>query len=109
MGYSVTNSDRLAMIEILNVAWNVNFQAATERGDSTHTRWSVQAPNPHQGLYYRTYYTTDGSSITEAINNWFSKMELVNGVPVEREVWTSLWDSKMDLVKDDILGFKEED
>ena len=101
MGYSVTNSDRLAMIEILNVTWNVNFQAATERGDSTHTRWSVQAPNPHQGLNYRVYYTTDGSSLTEAINNWFSKMEEVNGVPLEREVWSGIWDAKMELIKED--------
>ena len=27
-------------------------------------------------------------------------MEEVNGVPMEREVWSSLWDAKMDLVKE---------
>ena len=101
MGYSVTNSDRLAMIEILNTTWHVDFKSATEREDSTHTRWSVQAPNPHQGLNYKIYYTTDGSSLTEAINNWFSKMEEVNGVHVEREVWSGIWDAKMELIKEE--------
>ena len=38
MGYSVTNSDRLAMIEILNYAWHVKFSASREKG-STFTRW----------------------------------------------------------------------
>ena len=100
MGYNVTNKDRLAMIELLNITWHVDFKASQERGDGTYTKWMIQAPNPHQGLNYKIYYTTDGSSIAEAINNWFSKMEEVNGVPMEREVWSSLWDAKMDLVKE---------
>ena len=101
MGYSVTNSDRLAMIEILNTTWHVDFKSSTEKGDTAYTRWSVQAPNPHQGLNYKVYYTTDGSSLTEAINNWFSKMEEVNGVPLEREVWSGIWDAKMELIKEE--------
>ena len=97
MAYNVTNSDRLALIELLNTTWNINLKAAQERGETNHTRWVIQAPNPVD----KTYHTTDGFSITEAINNWFVKMEEINGVPMKREVWTSLWDSKMDLVKED--------
>jgi len=100
MSYIVTNTDRLAMIELLNTTWSIDLKSSTERTDETSTKWTVQAPNPHQGLSYKVYYTTDGSSIREAINNWFSKMEEVNGISVEREVWTSLWDAKLDLVKE---------
>ena len=100
MGYNVTNKDRLAMIELLNTTWHMDLKASQERGDSTHTKWSVQAPNPYEGISYKIYYTTNGSSIAEAINNWFEKMEKVTGVTMEREVWTSLWDAKMDLVKE---------
>ena len=96
MGYSVTNSDRLAMIEILNYAWHVKFSASREKG-STFTRWDIQAVNPVD----KAYYTVDGFSMTEAIENYFQKMEEVNGKPPEREVWTSLWDAKLDLVKED--------
>ena len=101
MGYNVTNKDRLAMIELLNTTWSINLKAVQERQDSwAFIKWAVQAPNPHDGLNYNIYYTTDGSSIAEAINKWFDKMEKVNGVPMEREVWSSLWDGKMDLVKE---------
>lgn len=101
MGYIVTNSDRLAMIEFLNIVWHMNLTTSQERGESTYTKWTVQAPNPYQGIDYKIYYTTDGSSITEAINNWFIKIEEVTGVPVEREVWTSLWDAKLELAKEE--------
>jgi len=100
MGYNVTNSDRLAMIELLNVTWTIDLKASQEQGETTTTKWAIQAPNPHDGLNYKVYYTTNGSSVTEAINNWFVKMEEVNGVPMEREVWTSLWDSKLDLIEE---------
>ena len=100
MGYNVTNKDRVAMIELLNTTWHMDLKASTERGDEIHTKWTVQAPNPYQGLSYNIYFTTDGSSIAVAINKWFDKMEKVNGVPMEREVWSSLWDAKMDLVKE---------
>ena len=117
MGYSVTNSDRLAMIELLNYAWNVTFKASRDKAGASstqsdgtvvkglpaHTRWDIQAVNPVN----TTYYTVDGDTIAEAVGKYFTKMEEVNGAPVEREVWTSLWDAKMDLVKDDILGFEE--
>ena len=101
MGYNVTNKDRLAMIELLNTTWHMDLKASVERGDEPYTKWTVQAPNPYEGLSYKIYYTTDGSSITEAINKWFIKMEEVNGVPVEREVWTSLWDAKLELAKEE--------
>ena len=97
MGYSVTNSDRLAMIEVLNLTWNMTLKSTQERGETKYTKWIIQAPNPKD----KTYYTADGSSISEAINKWFLQIEDVNGVPIEREVWTSLWDSKMDLIKEE--------
>ena len=114
MGYSVTNSDRLAMIELLNYAWNVTFKASRDKAGASytqkdgtvveglpaHTRWDIQAVNPRN----TTYYTVDGDTIAEAVGKYFAKMEEVNGVPVEREVWNSLWDAKLDLVKEKNRG-----
>ena len=96
MGYIVTNTDRLAMIELLNTTWNVDFKASSER-DSSFTKWTIQAPNPQD----KTYYTTDGASIAEAINKWYSKLDNVNALPIKREVWNGIWDSKAELIKEE--------
>ena len=109
-GYRVTKFDRLAMIEICNRAWNVNFKGSRDKAvpsytqrDGTvveglppYTRWVIQAVNPHNN----TYYTTDGESIKEAVDNWFAKIEEVNGKKEDREVYCSLWDAKLDLIKE---------
>ena len=111
MGYSVTNSDRLAMIELLNYAWNVTFKASRDKAGASytqsdgtvveglpaHTRWDIQAVNPVN----TTYYTVDGDTIAEAVGKYFTKMEEVNGAHVEREVWNSLWDEKLELIKEE--------
>ena len=98
MSYAVTNRDRMAMIEIMKHAWNVQFRASRDRpGDSytkrdgtevigipAHTRWDVQAVNPVDN----TYYTTDGDSITEAVNKWLMKV----GILIEKS--TTLYEEK---------------
>ena len=98
MSYVVTNRDRMAMIEIMIHAWNVNFKASRDRDvdaytrrDGTyveaipaHTRWDVQAVNPVDKIYY----TTDGDSIEEAVNKWFMK----TGIPTEKP--TTLYEEK---------------
>ena len=92
--YIVTNRDRMAMIELLNYAWNVSFRASRDRpGDSytkrdgtevvgiaPYTRWDVQAVNPANN----TYHTTDGDSITEAVNKWFMRAGIL--IPKTREI-----------------------
>ena len=94
----VTNRDRMAMIELLNYAWNVTFRASRDRpGDSytrrdgtyvkgipAYTRWDVQAVNPVDN----TYHTTDGDSITEAVNKWLTKQ----GFLIEKS--TTLYEEK---------------
>ena len=98
MSYAVTNRDRMAMIEIMKHAWNVQFRASRDRpGDSytkrdgtevigipAYTRWDVQAVNPVDN----TYYTTDGDSITEAVNKWLMKV----GILIEKS--TTLYEEK---------------
>ena len=92
--YVVTDSDRVSMIEIMKHAWNVSFRASRDRpGDSytkrdgtevvgiaPYTRWDVQAVNPVDN----TYHTTDGDSITEAVNKRFMKVGIL--IPKTREV-----------------------
>ena len=87
--YVVTDSDRVSMIEIMKHAWNVQFRATRDRpgasytrrdgtyveGIPPYTRWDVQAVNPVNN----TYHTTDGDSITEAVNKWFMKHEVLIG------------------------------
>ena len=76
MNYIVTNSDRMAMIELMSASWNVHFKSAQEKG-STYTRWDIQAVNPVD----KTNYSSDGSSIVEAVTNWFTKTGNVQAKP----------------------------
>ena len=87
MGYIVTNQDRMSMIEIMNHAWHVRFQATKEKG-SNYTRWDIQAVNPTD----KTYYSTDGASISEAVDNWLAKTGIVKEEP------TTLYESKQEWV-----------
>jgi len=96
--YMVTNRDRMAMIELLNYAWNVTFRATRDKpgesytqkdgtyveGIPPYTRWDVQAVNPVDN----TYHTTDGDSITEAVNKWLTKQ----GFLIEKS--TTLYEEK---------------
>jgi hypothetical protein len=66
VGYTVTNKDRMSMIELMKHAWHVNFKATQEKG-TNYIRWDIQAINPNDG----TYYSTDGASLSEAVDNWF--------------------------------------
>ena len=72
MSYVVTNKDRMAMINICEKAWNVDFKGSRERGEASYTRWDILAINPYDNMYYRT----DGTSIAEAVENWFIKTNI---------------------------------
>ena len=87
MGYVVTNKDRMSMIELLNHAWHVKFQASREKG-SNYTRWDIQAINPTDG----TYYSTDGASVAEAVDNWFLKTAR------EQAQVTTLYEAKAEII-----------
>ena len=92
--YVVTDRDRVSMIEIMRHAWNVSFKATRDRpgasytrrdgtyveGIPPYTRWDVQAVNPANN----TYHTTDGDSITEAVNKWFMRAGIL--IPKTREI-----------------------
>ena len=98
MSYAVTNRDRMSMIEIMKHAWNVQFRATRDRpglsytrrdgtyveGIPPYTRWDVEAVNPVDN----TYHTTDGDSITEAVNKWLMKV----GILIEKK--TTLYEEK---------------
>tara|TARA_R110002020_G_scaffold198412_1_gene399605 strand:- start:417 stop:713 length:297 start_codon:yes stop_codon:yes gene_type:complete len=77
MSYIVTNSDRMAMIEIMEKSWHVHFKSSQEKG-SNYTRWDVQAVNPAD----TTYYSSDGSSIVEAVTTWFNKTGTIQKKPL---------------------------
>ena len=85
MGYAVTNADRLAMIEIMNISWDVEFRGGREKG----------APNP----ITKVYFTVTGQSIAETVDKWFERINEGDTHLFEREVWGSLFDAKLDLIK----------
>ena len=87
MGYIVTNQDRMSMIAIMNHAWHVKFQASREKG-SNYTRWDIQAVSPTD----KTYYRTDGDSISEAVDNWFFKTAR------EQAQVTTLYEAKAEVI-----------
>lgn len=94
MAYVVTNMDRMAMNELLQYSWNVQFRASREkarRGETPYTRWDVQAVNPVDN----TYSTTDGASIKEAVDKWFAKTESPKEEPLNLN---SLYEAKLDLI-----------
>lgn len=94
MSYIVTNSDRMAMIKLLNHAWNAQFRASRDRairGNTPYTRWDVQAVNPVDN----TYFTTDGSSLKEAVDKWFAKT--ASGKEEALNI-NSLYEAKLDFI-----------
>ena len=108
MAYVVTNKDRMAMNSLLKYAWNVSFRASRDRpgasytrrdgtevvGIPAHTRWDIQAVNPIDN----TYHTTDGESVTEAVDKWFAKTSAPREEPLNIN---SLYGAKLDLINQD--------
>ena len=101
MGYIMTNTDRLAMIELLNLTWDVSFRGFREKGEGCITMWLINAIEPTT----KTYMTASGQSLTETVDNWFMLAAQRTGTEIEREVWGSLFDAKLDLIK----GSEEEE
>jgi len=94
MGYVVTNKDRMSMIELLNHAWHVKFQASREKG-SNYIRWDIQAINPNDG----TYYSTDGASISDAVDSWFLRTAKEQGKV------TTLYEEKSNFINITVVQF----
>ena len=95
MGYAVTNADRLAMIEIMNISWDVEFRGGREKGEDIRTLWKLTAPNP----ITKVYFTVTGQSIAETVDKWFERINEGDTHLFEREVWGNLFDAKLDLIK----------
>jgi hypothetical protein len=79
MGYVMTNQDRMAINELLQVTYSFQLQGSQERGVSNHMQFSLTAPGRN-----RTHYTSNGFSIVEAIDNWYDRVIEVEGISLKR-------------------------
>ena len=96
MEYVMTNQDRMAINELLQVTYSFQLQGSQERKGSKHTQFSLMAP-----AGTRTYYTGTGFSIGEAIDNWYARVEQVEGVQlkgVDKGGPTSLHEAKAHVI-----------
>ena len=64
--YILTDADIEAYKRILDVTYDLRVRSSGERGLETHGYWSVNAPAGD-----KVYYSTDGRTLVEAIENWF--------------------------------------
>jgi hypothetical protein len=89
MGYAMTNQDRMAINELLQVTYSFQLQGSQERGAPNHMLFSVMAPGRT-----RTYYTGTGFSVVEAVDSWYDRVAEVEGIRLRREEPQTLYEAK---------------
>jgi len=65
--YTLTAADIEAYKRMLDSTYDVSIRSSSERGLETYGSWRVSAPARD-----RTYYTTDGYTLANAIEKWFA-------------------------------------
>ena len=85
----MTNQDRMALNELLQVTYSFQLQGSQERGDSHHMLFSLMAPGRT-----RTHYTGTGFSVAEAVDSWFDRIVEAEGIRLRREEPQTLYEAK---------------
>ena len=88
MSIRFTNKDRMALNELVNHAYSFTLSGGSER-TLKGMQFIITAPG--RG---RTWYTGTGLSIVEAIDDWFERVEKVEGIRLRRANLETLQEAK---------------
>ena len=89
MSYALTNKDRMALNELLNHTYAFQITGSSERGEGNHMQFLITAPGRT-----RAWRTGDGFSVAEAVDSWFERFPIEDGIRLRREMPSTLYEAK---------------
>ena len=93
----MTNMDRMAINELLQVTHAFKLHGSKERGDDNHMQFLLTAPGRT-----RSWFTSSGFSVVEAIDNWYDRVEQVEGIrlrKIDKLEPPSLYEAKAEVIE----------
>jgi hypothetical protein len=94
----MTNKDRMAINELLQVTHAFKLDGSSERkGEENHMQFLLTAPGRT-----RSWFTSSGFSIEEAIDKWYDRVLEVEGIQIninKKEELSSLYAAKAEVIE----------
>ena len=93
----MTNMDRMAINELLQVTHAFKLDGSKERGDDNHMQFLLTAPGRT-----RSWFTSSGFSIEEAVDKWYDRVLEVEGIQIninKKEELSSLYEAKAEVIE----------
>ena len=98
MSYVMTNRDRMAINELLQVTHAFKLDGSSERkGEENHMQFLLTAPGRT-----RSWFTSSGFSIEEAVDKWYDRVLEVEGIQIninKKEELSSLYEAKAEVIE----------
>ena len=98
MSYVMTNKDRMAINELLQATHAFKLDGSSERkGEENHMQFLLTAPGRT-----RSWFTSSGFSVVEAIDNWYDRVEQVEGIrlrKIDNLEPPSLYEAKAEVIE----------
>ena len=79
MSYVMTNKDRMSINELLQTTNAFQLIGGHEKDDDHHMTFSLTAPGRT-----RNWYTSNGFSISEAVDNWYERIATKEGTSLRK-------------------------
>ena len=93
----MTNRDRMAINELLQVTHAFKLDGSKDRDDAHHMQFLLTAPGRT-----RSWFTSSGFSVVEAIDNWYDRVEQVEGIrlrKIDNLEPPSLYEAKAEVIE----------
>ena len=94
----MTNKDRMAINELLQVTHAFKIDGSSERrGEENHMQFLLTAPGRT-----RSWFTSSGFSIEEAVDKWYDRVLEVEGIQIninKKEELSSLYEAKAEVIE----------
>ena len=93
----MTNKDRMAINELLQVTHAFKLDGSKDRDDAHHMQFLLTAPGRT-----RSWFTSSGFSVVEAIDNWYERVAQVEGIRlrgIDKLEPPSLYEAKAEVIE----------
>ena len=95
MGYVMTNRDRMAINELLQVTHSFQLQGNWPKGVEEPMEFSLMAPGRTN-----SWFSSKGLSVEEAVDNWYSIVSEAEGILIRKGKLetTSVYEAKAEVI-----------
>ena len=95
MGYIMTNRDRMAINELLQVTHSFQLHGSWPEGVEEPMEFSLMAPGRTN-----SWFTSNGLSVEEAVDNWYSTVSEAEGILIRKGKLetTSVYEAKAEVI-----------